>query len=172
MAPRPRFGPVMQAAKFESCSTSRPPGRWASTGRWASRPPPMKSSHNPAMQIRVNVSTFFQSLTPPTALGLLALSARRASPVGQRGARRSQKDGLPSSRAGWLVSMVQGHRLAREGQPSRCPFRMGGGNGRQDARVPPPRFRLQKKAFSPAVCVRRIDRQRQSNSGLRASGAG
>jgi hypothetical protein len=29
---------------------------------------------------------------------------------------------------------VQGHQLALEGQPSRCPFLMRNGNGRQDAR--------------------------------------
>src|SRR5262249_49786263 len=41
---------------------------------------------------------------------------------------RSQKDGLPSCRAGGDISFaVQGHRLALEGQPSRCPFLIGGG---------------------------------------------
>jgi hypothetical protein len=37
---------------------------------------------------------------------------------------RSQKDGLPS-RSRILILRVQGHQLALEGQPGRCPFKSG-----------------------------------------------
>jgi hypothetical protein len=84
----------------------------------------------------VNVSVFYQPLTPPSSLGLLA-SPRAAgnSRPGSAWLGRSQKDGLLSCRAGGDISFaVQGHRLAQEGQPGRCPFLIEDGNGRQDAR--------------------------------------
>ena len=91
---------------------------------------------------RVNVSVFYQPLTPPTGLGLLlALLRGGLFSVGQRAARS-----LPER---WPAVLPR-RRFQRfkaidsrtgEGQPGRCPFLIGGGNGRHDARPwlwPPP----------------------------------
>ena len=71
-----------------------------------------------ARRQRASMSAYFtNSLTPPTGLGLLA-SPRAAgnSRSGSAWLGRSQKDGLPSCRAGGDISFaVQGHRLALEG---------------------------------------------------------
>src|SRR5262245_8018204 len=93
--------------------------------RNSDRPPPSASLTN--------------SLTPATGLGLLlALPPRQASPsVGQRVARS-----LPER---WPAVLSRGNahsqrfkaidsRTEEGGSPSRCPFLIRGGNGRQDAR--------------------------------------
>jgi hypothetical protein len=74
-------------------------------------------------------------LTPPTGLGLLASAPRRG--FSRPGSARLglQKDGLPACRGDMVFSSAQGHQLAQgEGQPGRCPFLSGSGNGRQNAR--------------------------------------
>src|SRR5262245_56348952 len=70
---------------------------------------------------------FTNSLTPPTGFDLLtSLRGGFSHRSGSAWPGRSQKDGLPSAR-GESKSAVQGHQLALEGQPSRCPFLIGAG---------------------------------------------
>src|SRR5215470_7599424 len=102
--------------------------------KWVTRE--VRLARGCAASARVNVSVLYQPLTPPTGLGLLASLPRRGfSRSGSAWLGRSQKDGLPSLPRGEAFAFaVQGHRLALEGQPGRCPFLAGSGNGRQDAR--------------------------------------
>src|SRR6516165_10525140 len=61
-----------------------------------------------AASAHVNVSVFYQPLTPPTGLGLLALAPRRVSfPIGQRVAR-SLPERWPAVAAGG--SLIGGSR--------------------------------------------------------------
>jgi hypothetical protein len=53
-----------------------------------------------AASAHVNVSVFYQPLTPPTGLGLLASPCGGFSRSGSAWLGRSQKDGLPSCRGG------------------------------------------------------------------------
>src|SRR5262245_62244744 len=82
----------------------------------------------------VNVSLFYQPLTAPTGLGLLGVLAASTFRSGSAWLGRSQKDGLPPRSRGKVI--VSGSRPSTrapgEGQPDRCPFKLG--NGRQDAR--------------------------------------
>ena len=65
----------------------------------------------------------YQSLTAPTDVGLLGVSARRGSSRSSSAwLGRSQKDGLPPA-AEELTSVSRPSTRAQgEGQPSRCPF--------------------------------------------------
>src|SRR5262249_25144138 len=89
---------------------------------------------------RVNVSVFYQPLTPPTGLGLLASPRGGFPSVGRRVARS-----LPER---WPAVLPRGEKSrfsavrfkainsrTGEGQPGRCPFLMGSGNGCQDAQL-------------------------------------
>jgi hypothetical protein len=89
-----------------------------------------------AWRQRASMSAYFtNSLTPPIGLGLLASLSRREFPsVGQRVARSLSERWPAALPRGECAFVVQGHRLALEGQPSRCPFLIRTGNGRQDAR--------------------------------------
>src|SRR5262249_27787515 len=80
---------------------------------------------------------FTNSLTPPTGLGLLTSAPRRRVSVGQRAVRSLPERWFAVLPRGDVSFAVQGHRRALEGQPSRCPFLTGSGNGPQDPR---PRF--------------------------------
>jgi hypothetical protein len=86
-----------------------------------------------ARRQRASMSAYFtNALTPPTGLGLLASLAAGLFRSGSAWLGRSQKDGLPTCREGPCGKKVQGHQLAhREGQPRRCPFLIGIGNGCQ-----------------------------------------
>jgi hypothetical protein len=64
-------------------------------------------------------------LTAPTGLGLVATQATAAGFSG-RAARGSVDPRSLRSYRGINEITVQGHCLALKGQPSRCPFRMGG----------------------------------------------
>ena len=84
---------------------------------------------------RVNVSVLYQfvdTATPPwpTSVaprgGVFPGRAARGSVVPRKMACRTCRGGSHSA--------VQGHRLALEGQPNRCPFLIRSGKGRQDAR--------------------------------------
>src|SRR5262249_52668224 len=88
-----------------------------------------------ARRQRTSTSAYFtNSLTPPARLGLLA------SPCGSTLLRsgsawlgRSQKDGLPGLPRGSIVRSRPSTRAQERGQPGRCPFLSGSGNGRQVA---------------------------------------
>src|SRR5262245_37940546 len=71
-----------------------------------------------AASARVNVRIFYQPLTPPTALGLLGIAPRRASPG--RAARGSvyRKMACRSCCGEHSFSAVQGHQLAHKGRGS------------------------------------------------------
>src|SRR5262252_4914784 len=57
---------------------------------------------------RVNVSVLYQLLTPPNGLGLLASPSRQVPfRSGSASLGRSQKDGLPSCRAGRSLVLVR-----------------------------------------------------------------
>src|SRR5215468_2852559 len=91
-----------------------------------------------AASAHVNVSVLYQLLTPPSGLGLLASPSRQVPfRSGSASLGRSQKDGLPSCRAGRSLVLVRfGSRpstRAQGGSLSRCPFLIGSGNGCQDA---------------------------------------
>src|SRR5262245_61822251 len=93
---------------------------------------------------RVNVSVLYQLLTPPNGLGLLASPSRQVPfRSGSAWLGRSQKDGLPvlprgeKSRFSAVRFKTINSRTKGEGQPGRCPFLIGSGNGRQDARPRP-----------------------------------
>src|SRR5262245_61884459 len=76
---------------------------------------------------------FTNSLTPPTALGLLASPHGGSPRSGSAWLGRSQKDGLPSRRG--EHSAVQGHQLAHTGRAAwSLPLSIGDGNGHQDTR--------------------------------------
>jgi hypothetical protein len=88
-----------------------------------------------AASARVNVRIFYQPLTAPAGLGLLGVASRRGfSRSGSARLGRSQKDGLPTCREGYAFRLKAINSRTREGQPGRCPFLIGRGNGRQDAR--------------------------------------
>jgi hypothetical protein len=72
-------------------------------------------------------------LTAPTGLGLLGVASRRGfSRSGSARLGRSQKDGLPTCREGYAFRFKAINSRTREGQPGRCPFLIGWGNGRQE----------------------------------------
>ena len=104
-----------------------------------------------ARRQRTSMSAYFtNSLTPPSGLGHWRRPAADFLRSGSAWLGRSQKDGLPSCRAG-SYEAVQGHRLAhREGQPGRCLFLIGSGNGRQDAR---PCFICRPVALLRRLCL-------------------
>jgi hypothetical protein len=83
----------------------------------------------------VNVSVLYQFVDTanrswPTSITLaVGISFGRAA----RGSVALRKMACRSA-ARECAFAVQGHRLALEGQPSRCPFLIRTGNGRQDAR--------------------------------------
>src|SRR5207244_11476131 len=78
---------------------------------------------------------FLPTLTAPAGLGLLGVASRRGfSRSGSARLGRSQKDGLPTCREGYAFRFKAINSRTREGQPGRCPFPIGRGNGRQDAR--------------------------------------
>ena len=86
-----------------------------------------------ARRQRASMSAYFTNVDTanrpwPTSVDLAAGSF----PVGQRVAR-SLPERWPAVLLRGIVA-VQGHRLALEGQPGRCPFLIRSGNGRQDAR--------------------------------------
>jgi len=79
-----------------------------------------------ARRQRTSMAAYFtNALTPPTGLGLLASPlAAGNSRSGSAWLGRSQKDGLPSCRAGGR-HFIRGSRpstRAQGGQPGRCPF--------------------------------------------------
>jgi hypothetical protein len=85
-----------------------------------------------AASARVNVRIFYQPLTAPTGLGLLGVTPRRGfSRSGSARLGRSQKDGLPTCRGGYAFRFKAINSRTGEGQPGRCPFLIGRGNGRQ-----------------------------------------
>src|SRR5262249_40776517 len=82
-----------------------------------------------------------------------SVAPRGGSPsVGQRVTRSFPErwPAVPAARGKARFSAAQGHQLALEGQPDRCPFLIGSRNGRQVAR---PRFahrlRLRRVLLSP-----------------------
>ena len=78
---------------------------------------------------------FLPTLTAPAGLGLLGVASRRGfSRSGSARLGRSQKDGLPTCRERYAFRFKAINSRTREGQPGRCPFPIGRGNGRQDAR--------------------------------------
>src|SRR6516162_10090846 len=104
-----------------------------------------------ARRQRASMSAYFtNSLTPPSGLGLLALPRGRESRSGSAWLGRSQKDGLPTYRGIFHYGFKAINSRTGEGQPGRCPFLIGSGNGRQVAR---PRFahrlRLRRVLLSP-----------------------
>ena len=89
-----------------------------------------------AAQIRVNVMILYQPLTAPNRLGLLGVSARgRTFRSGGARLGRSQKDGLPTCRAGERHTRFKAinSRTVR-GSLVAAPFLIGSKSGRQDAR--------------------------------------
>ena len=86
-----------------------------------------------AASARVNVSVLYQPLTPPTDLGLLA-SPRAAGNPGRaaRGSVASRKMACRPAGESHVRFKAINSRTG-EGQPSRCPFLIGSGNGCQDA---------------------------------------
>src|SRR5262245_20908067 len=109
-----------------------------------------------ARRQRTSMSAYFtNSLTPATGLGLLlALPPRQASPsVGQRVARSLPERWpavLPRGNAHSQRFKAIDSRTEEGGSPSRCPFLVGGGNGRQDAQ---PRFTRLPIAILRNLCL-------------------
>src|SRR5262249_4261768 len=87
-----------------------------------------------AASAHVNVSVLYQFVDTakppwPTSVAPRRLSFGRAA----RGSVAPRKMACRPA-AGERIIAVQGHRPALEGQPPRCPFPIGSGNGRQDTR--------------------------------------
>jgi hypothetical protein len=114
--------------------------RWHEIPVRSSRPPVISTIvmlRLLAQRQRASMSAYFtNSLTPPSDLGLLALPCAAGNPGrAARGSVVPRKVACrPAARGETFHSRFKAiNSRTREGQPGRCPFLIGSGNGRQDA---------------------------------------